>query len=87
VKKHLFRFASKRNKAKKFISFCFEANEKIGSKTKNFWKQNKAKIGSINFALVESEKFEEKKQKQVKTRKTKFRLSVQNGSHFTSFCF
>ncbi len=46
-KNFLFRFASKRN-------------EKIGSETKNVWKRNKAKIRSINFALVGSEKFEAK---------------------------
>ncbi len=59
------------NKAKKmFISFHIEAkrkdrkrNEKIGSETKRnkkIWKWNKAKIHSINFALVGSEKFEAK---------------------------
>ncbi len=51
VKKRLFRFALKRNKAKKRL-FCFalKRNGKIGSETKNFWKRNKAKIHSNNFA-------------------------------------
>ncbi len=48
AKKRLFHFASKRN-------------EKIGSETNNFCKQNKAKIRTINFASVGSEKFEAKK--------------------------
>jgi hypothetical protein len=74
MKKHLFLFASKRNKAKKFISFCFEQNEKIGSKTKNVWKRNNVKIGSINFALVRSKKFEEKKAKRSEKKKNKISL-------------
>ncbi len=47
VKKRLFRFALKRYK-------------KTGRKTKKFWKRNKAKIRSINFAMVGSKKFKAK---------------------------
>jgi hypothetical protein len=46
------------------------------SETKNFWKQDKAKIRCINFALVGSEKF---KQKEAKwSEKKNFCVSVQN---------
>jgi hypothetical protein len=57
----LFNFASKRNKAKKLLfRFALKRNEKSEAKlsnAKNFWKQNKAKIQCINFALVGSKKF------------------------------
>jgi hypothetical protein len=43
---------------KTFISFRFEAKR---SETNKFFKRNEAKIRSINFALVGSEKFEAKK--------------------------
>jgi hypothetical protein len=36
------------------------------SKKKNFWKRNKAKIRSINFASVGSQKFEAKKSEEKK---------------------
>jgi hypothetical protein len=49
-------------------------NEKIGSETKNFRKQNKAKIGSINFALVGSKKIKEKKAKRSEKKKNKISL-------------
>ncbi len=39
-----FRFEAKQIK-KMFISFRLEAKQKIGSKTKIFWKQNQAKYG------------------------------------------
>ncbi len=75
AKKRLFCFSSKWNKAKN-VYFAL-----LWSETKNFWKQNKAKIHSINFALVGSEKiWSEKMQK-------KFQVSVRNGSHFASFRF
>jgi hypothetical protein len=62
-------------RSKTVISFCFEAkqskkrlfrfalkrNEKIWNEMKHFWKQNKAKIRSINFSSVGSIKFEEKR--------------------------
>jgi hypothetical protein len=63
-------------------------NKKIRSETKIFLKRNKAKIGSINFALVGSKIFEATKAKRSK--KTNFRLSVQNGSCFAlkqKICF
>jgi hypothetical protein len=58
---------------KTFISFLFEAKQKIRSKTKICLKRNKAKIRFINFALVGSEK--------------KWKKGLQNGSHFASFRF
>jgi hypothetical protein len=70
AKKHLFRFTLKRK-------------EKIGSETNKFWKRNKAKIRSINFALVGSEKFEAKRSKKINF----FHVSVRNGSRFASFRF
>jgi hypothetical protein len=36
------------------------------NKTKNFLKRNKAKMRSVNFALVESEKFEAKRSEKKK---------------------
>ncbi len=75
---------------KTFISFRIEAkrkdwkrNEKIGSETKKLFKQNKAKIRSINFALVVSEKFEAKWSEKKRERKNRMR----NGSRFASFRF
>jgi hypothetical protein len=58
-------------------------NEKIGSETKNFCKQNKAKIRTVNFALVGSEKFEAKKSFFSRERAKRMR----NGSRFASFRF
>jgi hypothetical protein len=55
-----FRFEAKQSK-KRLFGFALKRNAKIGSETKNFWKRNKAKIHSINFALVGSEKFEAKR--------------------------
>ncbi len=81
AKKHLFRFALKRN----------ERLEAKRSETKNFWKWNKVKIRSINFALVGSKKFEAKWSE--KKRKTKCFFPresakrVRNGSRFVSFRF
>jgi hypothetical protein len=77
-----FRFEAKQSK-KRLFHFALKLNEKIGSETRNFWKRNKAKIPSINFALVGSEKFEAKRSKKIK----KFHVSVRNGSRFASFCF
>jgi hypothetical protein len=54
-----FRFEAKQSK-KSLFCFALKRNEKIGSEMNNFWKRNKAQICSINFALVGSEKFEER---------------------------
>jgi hypothetical protein len=63
---------------KTFISFRFEAKRKDRkrneAKTKKFWKQNKAKIRSINIALAGGEKFEAKRSE----KKMCFHVSVRN---------
>jgi hypothetical protein len=45
---------------KTFISFHIEAKRKDRKRNEKIWKRNKAKIRSINFALIGSEKFEAK---------------------------
>jgi hypothetical protein len=57
-----FHFEAKQSEKRSF-HFALKRNKKIGSETKNFWKRNKAKVRSINFALVGSEKFEAKRSK------------------------
>jgi hypothetical protein len=59
-----FRFEAKQSK-KTFISSRFEAKRKNRSETTNFWKRNKVRIRSINFALVGRTKFDAKRSKKV----------------------
>jgi hypothetical protein len=79
----------KRKKRKNvyFVSLKSETKKSEAklSETKNVWKQNKAKIWCINFALVGSEKFEVKRRRKKKLRERAKHL--RNGSRFTSFRF
>jgi hypothetical protein len=70
--------------------FRFEATQKNQRETKrnkNFWKQNKAKIRCINFALVGSEKFEAKEAIEAEIFSYERAKRMQNGSRFASFRF
>ncbi len=95
MKKHLFCFALKRNKAKKhFFCFALKRDEKIGSETKR--SEAKRKIfGSETkrkYALLISLRSEAKnlKRKEAKISEKKifiFHVSVRNGSRFAWFRF
>jgi hypothetical protein len=60
-----FRFEAKQSKKTK-ISFHFNAKRKNQKRNKKCLEANKAKIRSINFALVGSEKFEAKRSEKRK---------------------
>ncbi len=62
MKKRLFRFTSKRNKAKKHLfHFALKRNEKIGSKTKFFGSETKQKYALLISLRSEAKNLKRKK--------------------------
>jgi hypothetical protein len=72
---------------KTLFRFALKRNEKIGSVTKNCCKRNKAKIRTINFALVGSEKFKVKEAKKNLFFSHEHAKRMQNRSRFALFRF